>query len=273
MNKKILTSLTCAGLIAGFATSAQAYDSYLTDVDSTYQASYRANLAVKCLICHATAGGGTDKGVTLYANQYRATHSAASIKANDADGDGFTNGQEGALTADLNSKTVNPFTIKLATVTGADSALTDVVVLGDNAATQAAFVPADGGITVATGSAIASSIKVTLNNTATLMFKDGGIDSNAKVYVVNTGAKTNTILTATTEWVANPDGSVQIKALPAGSTFPVDIVVERAASTATAPVSTNGTASVTGCVTSFPVPAGLIVMGMLAIGLGIRSKA
>lgn len=267
MNKKILTGLACASFIAGFATSAQAFTAYLTDVNNTYASSYP-----DCLVCHSTAGGGTDKGVTLYANQYRATHSAASIKNNDADGDGFTNGQEGALTADMNAKAVNPFTIKQAAITGADVALANVVVLGDNAATEAAFVAADGGITVATGGTIASSIKVTLNNGATLMFKDGGIDSNAKVYVVNTGAKTNTPLTTTTDWVANADGSIQIKVLPAGSAFPADIVVERAVSTATAPVSTNGTASVTGCVSSSLSTPLMMLLGLLSLGFFVRRK-
>jgi hypothetical protein len=272
MNKKILAGLAVAGLVSSFGTSAMALDSYLTDVDSTYQASYRANPAVKCSICHSTAGGGTDKGVTLYANQYRATHSAASIKANDADGDGFTNGQEGSLTADLNSKTVNPFTIKSAAVTGADTALTNVVVLGDNAAAQAAFVAADGGITVATGSTILDAIKVNINNAnSTLIFKAGGIDSTAKVYVVDTLAKTNILLTAATEWVANPDGSMTIQALPAGSTFPVDIVVEKA-SAAAAPVSTNGTASVTGCVTSSLSTPLMMVFSLLSLGFFVRRK-
>jgi len=265
MNKKILTGLAVAGLVSGFGTSAMAFSNYLTDVNNTYASNY-----ADCLICHSTAAGGTDKGVTLYANQYRATHSAASIKANDADGDGFTNGQEGALTADLNSKTVNPFTIKSAAVTGADIALTNVVVFGDNAAAQAAFAAADGGITVASGSTILGAIKVKINNpNSTLIFKAGGIGSTAKVYVVDTLAKTNILLTAITEWVANPDGSVTIKALPAGSTFPVDIVVEKA-SAAAAPISTNGTASVTGCVTS-SLSTPLIMFGAL-IGLGLLMR-
>ena len=88
---------------------------------------------------------------------------------------------------------------------------------------------------------------------------------------VDTVAKTNIPLTATTDWVANADGSVTIMALPAGNAFPVDIVVEKG-SAAAAPVSTNGTASVTGCVTSSLSTPLMMVFALLSLGFLVRRK-
>ncbi len=197
---------------------ASAFGAYLTDVNTTYGSSY-----TNCLVCHSTAAGGTDKGVTAFANQYRVTHSAASIASLDADNDGFTNAQEGNVSADLNSALSSPFTIAVAAATVADTLLTNFVVKGDGAAVAQVF--SDPYTLATAGKEILGGQSVTVNSGVTdIYYKAAGVDSTALLYMVDPYGQ-GTLSPMGSGWTANPDGSLHIVALPAGVTQVTGVLV------------------------------------------------
>jgi len=240
MKLKLLTqSIFVAGLTL-LSTAAYAYPSYLTDVNSVYGAG---SSYTNCLICHSTAGGGTDTGVTPFANQYRITHSAASIANLDADNDGFTNQQEGSVSSDLNSAASSPFTIAGAAATVADTVLPNFVVKGDAAAVSQTFN--DPYTLATTGKEILGGMSLTVNNAPVdVYYKAAGIDATMTLYNVDPYGQ-GTVSPMTTGWTANADGSLHVVALAAGATQATAVLV-RTIPTVTTPVVTNGNNNIVG---------------------------
>jgi len=283
MKLKHLTGMGVALNIMLIATSANAFSSYLTDVNKVYGSKY-----TNCLVCHSTAGGGTDKGVTAYANMYRASHSAATVRNQDADADGYTNGQEASVNADMSNTTSSPFTLAK---TAESSTSTKVVVSGAGIVTEAAItdIYTQAGLTLTTGHSIAGGVSPLINTfPATITFNQA-VNTGDKVYVVDLATKTNTLVTTGVTFNAN--GSVTVN----GLTGPLNIVVDRvtptvSATNTTVPVTTTtsgnendtdnendsendgSSSTAVGCVTAEPSTPLLMFLVMISLVFIVRRK-
>ena len=99
--KKIITTAALLAAVSFGAATASAQSWYLSDVNSALASNY-----TDCLVCHSTAGGGTDKGVTPIAATWKSlglSHTSTttlttaqldSLGTADSDGDGVINKQE-----------------------------------------------------------------------------------------------------------------------------------------------------------------------------------
>ena len=246
--KKRLAGVTLAGAILFSASPASAFSTYLTDVNTSYQSSYP-----DCLICHSTAAGG-GIAVTNFAALYRANGlSALNIKNMDADNDGFTNGEEGLVTSNMNLAAETPFT--LAVAGAADVKLANVLVTGDPLATSTpvADAYAYAGITLAAGESVAggTGIAVTTNVLPVTLLFDTAVDAYASVFAVDTYTSTSTPLVSGVDFIVDSYGSVTINALPAGVVQPVPILTTRTAPAPTVIPTAGGTTNTTG--TALPV--------------------
>ncbi len=263
MNKKVLTSLAAVGLVTAYATTAMASSGF----ENTVNSQLGNGASVSCDACHNGATGSSTATFPM-ANTYRAARTAGDftlIATSDSDGDGYINKFEvnGAAT-EFNVATTSPFT-KAAAANG-DA---NVKALADTTAVSVTFTDPNG--LAGTGKEILGGIKVTLNQADTIYFKAGGVGTTDTVYTVD-AAGAGTAL-ASTDWTSGVDGSLKIMALPAGSTFPADIVVVRTLpATAAAPVLTNGTASTTGCITSSLSTPFMMVFALVSLGFFVRRK-
>jgi len=265
------------------STSAHAYPSYLTDVNTAYGANYTG-----CLACHSTFGGGTDTGVTAFANLYKITHSAASIANLDADNDGFTNQQEGSVSSDLNSAASSPFTIAGAAATIADTVLPNFVVKGDGAAVSQTFT--DPYTLATTGKEILGGLSLTVHSgVMDVYYKSAGIDTTMMLYNVDPYGQ-GTMSPMGTGWTANADGSLHIVALAPGATQATGVLVRTIPTVANTIASVAGTGGynnyggdndgegddgkskkTAGCLTSVSSPL-MMFFALLSLGFLVRRK-
>ncbi|MDX8382139.1 MAG: hypothetical protein R8M14_08525 [Ghiorsea sp.] len=285
MNINHVLKLSAIGLVTISSVmiqpqTARAFGSYLTDVNKSYGASY-----TNCLVCHSTAGGGTDKGVTAFANQYRTTHSAATIAALDADNDGFTNKQEGSVSSDLNSSASSPFTIAAAAVTVADKVLPNFVVKGDAAAVSQMFTDPYGLATA--GKEILGGMSLTVNNAPVdVYYKAAGIDATMTLYNVDTYGQ-GTVSPPTTGWTVNADGSLRVVALAPGATQATAVLVRTVPTIVNNVINSGagyttggdndgegddgGASKKAGCLTSIASPL-MMFFALLSLGFLVRRK-
>lgn len=98
--KKIVTTAAILGAVTFSASTASAFGAYLPEVNKALVSNY-----TDCLVCHSTAAGGTDKGVTPIATTWKNLGLVTAVKplsqanldalaAADSDGDGVSNAQE-----------------------------------------------------------------------------------------------------------------------------------------------------------------------------------
>ncbi len=206
MKTMIKLSMISVIILSG-ATLAEARSGY----EVTLNRALGNGASVYCGACHLGATNGST-AILPMANTWR---SGVDLALSDSDGDGFNNAQEvsGAST-DFNLANVTPFT----KATGG-KALANVYVVGD---AQAVEVAAPTTVTIPTGSQLLGNIAVdiyadpTLATPITLTYKAGGAASTSTVYAISVTSGTPTAL-ATTDWVLNANGSIQINQLPAGT--------------------------------------------------------
>jgi len=287
MKLKHLTGMGVALNIMLIATSANAFSSYLTDVNTVYGSNY-----TNCLVCHSTAGGGTDKGVTAYANMYRTSHSAATVRNQDADADGYTNGQEASVNADMSNATSSPFTIAAAATAITDTVLPNFVVKGDAAATAQAFTD-PYSLAIAGSTQIIGNESLTINNAPVDIYhKSSGVDTSMTLYMVDPYGQ-GTVSPMGTGWTANADGSLHIVALPSGVTSITGVMVRSVPTTATTtttpatttPITTTGennnendsendgsSSTGVGCVTAELSTPLMMFFAMLSLVFVVRRK-
>jgi len=282
MTFKLFTRLILMTGVMLFSTSAHAYVQYLNDVNTTYGSSYS-----NCLVCHSTAGGGADKGVTAFANLYKITHSAANIANLDADNDGFTNKQEGSVSSDLNSAASSPFTITSTAATIADTASANFVVKNDAAAVSQVFNDPYGLAT--TGKEILGGLSLTVHSGVTdVYYKAAGIDTTMMLYNVDTYGQ-GSVSPMGTGWTANADGSLHIVALAPGATQATAVLVRTIPTVANTIASVAGTGGynyggdsdgdgndgsskkTAGCLTSVSSPL-MMFFALLSLGFLVRRK-
>ena len=261
MSKKILTGLAAVGLLTTYTTTAMASSGFEITVNS----QLGNGASVSCNACH---NGGTSAATATFpmANTYRAARTAGDftlVATSDSDGDGYINKFEVNATAtEFNDAAISPFTKVVAANGDAN-----VKALADASAASATFTDSQG---LATGKEILGGIKVTLNQADTIYFKAGGVSATDTIYTVD-AAGVGTLVAAA-DWAATADGGLQIKALPAGVTT-ADYVAVRAVPVAvSAAAVTNGTASVTGCVSSSLSTPLMMVLGLLSLGFFVRRK-
>lgn len=96
---RIMTVVT-VGLALGWAMTAHAVGSYLSDLNARYGSSY------SCMVCHTSTSGGAP--TNSYGQAFgSAGHNFQAIENQDSDGDGFSNLEElqaKTLPGDPNSK-------------------------------------------------------------------------------------------------------------------------------------------------------------------------
>jgi len=298
MNWKMKKMVICISLVlwAGVAQASSVYKANLID------AQYPNNTA-SCLVCHTgypgtmtrygllfKAAGGAGGGVST-------TVTIGQIDGLDADADGFTNGQEFNGKSDVNLAANTPFTA----ATGG-LALANVYVSGDPQAvefaitdiyTQASItLPTGkevlGGTTATTGVAVDIYATPSAVTPVTLLFKAGGVDAAASVYVIDTYAQTNTPLAAT-DWAITPNGGVQIKLLPNGISTPARIAVVRTTPTVSSVINSpiggttlgggegnenenEGNGAGQGCITGHDMMPFALFMLLLWLGIRYASK-
>jgi len=223
LKKLICLGMSLSGLMV-VSVAAQASSVYKTG--GIFDQKYPGNTS-SCFVCH----NALVSVFTAYGTQFKAVGGVGGgastvtqltlIDGQDADSDGFTNGQEVNGKADVNLNTSTPFTVAAAGATASDSALTNVFVRGDAAATEQAF--ADPYSLAAASEEIIGNVSLTINTSGVTIFaKAAGIDSTARMYAVD--AQGQGTLSPTTAWTANSDGSITVNAI---ATNPATAVLVR----------------------------------------------
>lgn len=259
---KRLVSL--AGLLAAMGLSAQSVMASPSFVN-ILNTNLGNGATTSCNACHVGGVGSGSTATLPMATTYKSARAAANyalVASSDSDGDGFTNAQEvNAATVNFNDKAITPFTLLAGQAfTGAN-----VKAVADAAAAETAFTDTTG--LAGTGQVILGGVKVTLNQADTIYFKAGGVDTTSLIYTVDaTGAGT---AVAAADWAVNANGSLIIKALPAGATTADYVVVDNAIDTT--PAFTKK-ASVTGCLAETLTTPLLLLLSMLSLGMLLRRK-
>jgi len=257
--KSILKGLITLTSLSVFSVSAQASSGF----EVTLNAALGNGASVSCNACHLGSTSSATATLPMAVTWKNGGRTDTTLLAtSDSDGDGYINQTEvsGSL-VEFNDIATSPFT--KATAANADA---NVIAHADNAAASATFTDSTATPLAATGQIILGDIKVTLNQTDTLYFKAGSVDSAATIYTVD-AAGVGTDVTADCT-ISSVDGSLKVNTAPAGG-FPADyVVVQGTASTTTF----SADASVTGCVTSNTTLPLTLFLSMMMTGLVVRNK-
>ncbi|WP_038246515.1 hypothetical protein [Ghiorsea bivora] len=293
MNIKWIQALAVAGGLLSMSTTASALAQYVSPLNTAL-----GTTGLSCEACHAGYPAVAPSRATITLPMGLTQAARLPLGTTDSDQDGFTNVQEASGTSlDFNNKLVTPFTKAVATTN--DVKLPNVFVQGDTQATEFAItdIYAQAGITIPAGKEVMGGATVTAGvavdiyatpsaiTPVTLLFKAGAPDMATMVYVIDTYAQTNTPIAAT-GWAIAPNGGVQIKLLPNGTSTPARIAVVRTIPVAPTTLQpginfpnlggdneNDGEGSgVGGCITGVPTLPLLMFGGLLALGLVNRRK-
>ncbi len=274
------------------AHSASASSAYMA-AGGIFATKYPGNTTT-CFVCH-TGSPGT---FTAYGTQFKAAGGTGggagtvaqltAIDGLDADGDGYTNGQEVNGTSDLNLNTSSPFTVAATASATAvtDTVLTNFVVTGDSYATAQVFTD-PYSLATAGSTQIIGNESLTINNAPVDVYhKSSGVDNTMTLYMVDPYG-VGTVSPQGTGWTANADGSLHIVALAPGTTSVTGVMVRSIPTTTvtgtTTPITTTGdnendsdnegsSSTGVGCVTGQLSTPLIIFLAMLSLVFVVRRK-